>query len=168
MARTSLSDVAGLTDPQLTYNFDLVFDSIPGGGDSRGLITRCMSTSIPGMQLDQVTVALHGVETNYRGRQIYTKQFNATFHETRDQLARIAFRNWIEFAQNNRQNKGNYKAQYSRTGEIVLYDDVPNETRRVKVFGCWPMSMDDLQLDGSQSTAAQYNITFSFDYTEEQ
>lgn len=168
MARTSLRDVAGLPDPQLTYNFDLIFDSVPGGGDARGLITRCMTTSIPGMQLDQVTVALHGVETNYRGRQIWTKQFTGTFHETRDQTVRSAFRNWVTFAQDNRQNQGNYKAQYARTAEIVLYDDIPNETRRIKVYGCWPMSFDDLQLDGSQSAAAQYNVTFSFDYTEEQ
>lgn len=169
MARTSLRDVNGLPDPQLTYNFDLFFDSIPGGlgVNSRGLAIRCMSTSIPGMQVDQVTVALHGVETNYAGRQIYTKQFSAVLHETRDNGVRAAMRGWMEFARNNIQNAGNYKAQYARTAEIVLYDDIPNETRRIKVHGVWPMSFDDLQLDGSQSAAAQYNVTFSFDYTEE-
>lgn len=169
MARTSLRDVAGLPDPQTTYNFDLFFDSIPGGAgvNSRGLAIRCMTTSIPGMQVDQITVPLHGVEVNYAGRQIYSKQFSATLHETRDNGIRAAIRGWVEYARNNRQNQGNHKAQYARTAEIVLYDDIPNETRRIKVFGCWPLSFDDLQLDGSQSTAAQYNVTFSFDYTQE-
>lgn len=170
MARSSLRDVGGLPDPLLTYNFDLFFDSIPGGQgvDPRGLTIRCMTTVLPGMQIDQVTVPLHGVEVNYGGRQIYSKQFPATLHETRDNGVRAAIRGWVEYARNNRLNQGKFKNDYSRTAEIVVYDDIPNEIRRVKVFGVWPMSFDDLQLDGSQSAAASYNVTFSYDYTEEQ
>jgi len=169
MTRTSFRDVAGLPDPLLTYNFDLFFDSIPGGAglDSRGITIRCMTTALPGMQIDQVTVPLHGVEVNYAGRQIYTKQFTATLHETRDSGVRAAMRGWMEFARNNRNNSGNYKTNYARTAEMAVYDDIPNEIKRVKIFGCFPLSFDDLQMDGSTSTSAQYNVTFSFDYTEE-
>jgi hypothetical protein len=166
MARTSLQDVNGLPDPLLSYNFDLIFPSIPGGGDTRSMTVKCMSTAIPGMQLEQQTVGLHGVEVNYAGRQIWTKSFQAVFVETRDGSTRRNLRNWVEFARNNRQNAGNYKAQYSVAALLQLYDDIPNIIETTKIIGCWPMQIDDVAMDGSQGTVVQVSCTFSFDWTE--
>lgn len=169
MARSSLRDAAGLPDPQFAYNFDLFFDDIPGGQgtDGRGLAIRCMSATLPGKQIEQVVVPLHGIEIPYGGRQIYNKTFSVVFHETRDSAIRNAIIGWINAYRNNQLNTGSSFSVISRTGEIVLYDDVPNETKRVRVFGCFPLNLDDLQLDGGQSAAVQYNVTFSYISTDE-
>jgi hypothetical protein len=168
MARTSLQDVAGLPDPLLSYNFDLIFPSIPGGGNSRSMTVKCMSTALPGMQLEQQTAALHGVEVNYAGRQIWTKTFQATFIETRDAGTRAAIRRWIEFARNNRFNSGNYKSQYAVDAVMQLYDDIPAVINTTKIVGCFPTQLDDVNMDGSQGTIVQVSVTFSYDWTEEQ
>lgn len=168
MARTSLQDVAGLPDPLLSYNFDLIFPSIPGGGSTRAMTVKCMSTALPGMQLEQQTASLHGVEINYAGRQIWTKTFQATFIETRDGGTRAAIRRWIEFARNNKANSGNYKSQYGVDAVMLLYDDIPNVINTTKIVGCFPTQLDDVNMDGAQGTIVQVSVTFSYDWTEEQ
>lgn len=167
MARTSLQDVAGLPDPLLSYNFDLFFPTIPGGGNTRGMTVKCMSTALPGMQLEQQTAALHGVEINYAGRQIWQKTFQATFIETRDATTRFAIRKWVEFARNNRQNRGNYKADYGVDAVMRLYDDIPNVINETKIIGVFPTQLDDVNMDGSQGSIVQVSVTFSYDWTEE-
>ncbi len=168
MSRTSLTDVAGLPDPLLSYNFDLFFPAIPGGGNSRGMTVKCMSTALPGMQLEQQTAALHGVEINYASRQIWQKTFQATFIETRDAQTRFAIRKWIEYARNNKQNRGNYKADYGVDAVMRLYDDIPNVINETKIVGCFPTQLDDVNMDGSQGSIVNVSVTFSYDWTEEQ
>ena len=167
MARSSLQDVAGLPDPLLSYNFDLILNGMPGGGDTRSMTIKCMTTALPGMQLEQQTAALHGVEVNYAGRQIWTKTFQATFIETRDAKTRFAIRKWIEFARDNKRNAGNYKSAYARDAIILLYDDIPAVISTTKVVGCFPTQLDDVSMDGSQGSIVQVSVTFSFDWTEE-
>lgn len=168
MSRTSLQDVSGLTDPLLSYNFDLIFPRIPGGGNTRAMTIKCMSTAIPGMQLEQQTASLHGVEINYAGRQIWSKTFQATFIETRDAGTRAAIRKWIEYARNNKNNQGNYKRDYGVDAVLHLYDDIPNIIQETKIVGCFPTQLDDVNMDGGQGTLVQVTCTFSYDWTEEQ
>ena len=169
MARTSLNDIRGLVDPLQQWNFDLLIPSIPGNGASeyRNLTIKCMSTSLPGMQIDQVVVPLKGVEVNYAGRQVYTKTFTATFVETRDTGTRKAIRGWMVFARNNPQNKGNYKADYARDLEMLIYDDIPNISQQSFIRSAFPIAMDDTPLDGGNSAVVTYNVTFSYDLVED-
>lgn len=169
--RTSLQDVAGLPDPLLSYNFDLMFPRIPGSnGDTRPLTIKCMTTALPGMQLEQVTSALHGVEVSHAGRQIWSKTFQATFYEARDGGSRQKVRQWIEYARNNRLNSGNYKGQgngYAVDAIMFLYDDIPNIINETKIVGCFPTDMGEVAMDGGQGQAVQLTVTFSYDWTEE-
>lgn len=167
MARTSLSDVSGLADPILSYNFDMMFPSFPGGGDARSMIVKCMTTVLPGMELEQVTSALHGVEVSHAGRQIFSKTFQATFYETRDGATRGSIRKWIEFARNNGKNAGNFKRDYAITVDLLVYDDIPNIINTIKVFGLFPKQIDDQSFDGSNSNVITSSVTFSYDYTVE-
>lgn len=169
MARTSLRDVSNLADPLMLYNFDLVFSNIGAfSADARDITVRMMTTALPGMQIDQVTAALHGVELNYAGRQIYQKQFPSQLHETRDVKARTFLRTWMRACRNNLTNGGLLKAGYARDATMILYDDTGAQVSETKIVNIWPMTFDDLQTDGSQSQAASYNVTWSYDYLIEQ
>lgn len=167
MARTSLQDVRGLADPLLSYNFDLFFPRMPGGGDGRAMTIKCMTTALPGMEIEQETASLHGIEVSYGGRQIWTKSFTATFIETRDSRTRTDIRNWIEYARNNSQNSGHYKNDYAVDAVIFLYDDIPNIINEVKVVGCWPKNLAEYSFDGAAGTIMQCSVEWSFDFTEE-
>ena len=166
MARTSLQDVQSTADPQLAYNFDLVLPPLPGGGSNRELIIRCQSTTIPESQLEQTSVEAHGIKLNFAGRRTWTGNWSATFFETRTNSTRDAIIAWQELARSWVGNSGSYKSIYSIPVEIILYDDLPQIIRRVKMVGVFPTDTSAPSFD-STSTVVTYAVQFSFDYTED-
>lgn len=163
MARSSYSDARALPDPLLSYNFDLIIANVPGGGDSRALTIKCQSTEIPGTQVEDVTVFLHGAELKYMGRQTWTHTLSAQYLETRDMSTRFAIKNWIEFGRNIRQNTGRFKSQYATNADMVLYDDAGNTTRTIRLEGFFPQTLSEASVDGSTSTPVTYPVTFYYD-----
>lgn len=164
MARSSYAENRSLPDPLFSYNFDLVIPNVPGGGDGRMLKLKCMSTSIPGVSLDDVEVTLHGATSMYAGREIYTHTLQATFLETRDLSTRDALNGWIAFARSARTNTGTYKVQYATDADLLLYDDTgSNVIRTIRMEGFYCKAMDDAAVDGSSSTAVTIGATFSYD-----
>jgi len=166
--RTSLQDVRSLVDPLQTYNWDVIIPAMPGTGNSRTFTYKAQSTSIPGFLLEQVPVALHGIELRYAGRANYTHSFQVTLIETRDMGTRNMLLRWQKLARDWIQNAGTYKETYSTTIELVLYDDIPAEVANIKLIGCWPETVDDSQVDSSSSGVVTTSVTFSFDYPEEE
>lgn len=167
MARTSLQDTRSLPDPLMQYNWDLFIPIMPGTPNSRAFTIKAMTTSIPGSQIEKVEVPLHGVVNNYAGRPMYSHQLQITLLETRDVGTRDMIRRWQRLARDLITNTGTYKEIYSTTVEMVLYDDLPSEVKRLKLIGCFPESLDDSSVDGSQSAAVNINVTLCYDYIEE-
>jgi hypothetical protein len=63
-------------------------------------------------------------------------------------------------------NSGSYKSTYGVTGELALYDDLPQVVKSIRIRGLFPESVGDVALDQS-SGVIQYSVTFSYDYTED-
>lgn len=166
MARTSLADARSLPDPLLTYNWDIIVPIMPGTSNTRSFTFKALSTSIPGKMLEQVPVNLGPAELRYAGRENNSHSWACTIHETRDVGTRDMLRRWQSLARNNIANTGTYKAIYAVTADLVLYDDIPSEVRRITMLGLWPETIDDSQLDRA-SGAVQVSVTFSYDdFTE--
>jgi hypothetical protein len=168
MARTSLQDVRSLADPQLQYNWDVFIPVMPGTSNSRSFTYKAMTTSIPGAMLEKVAVDLHGVSLQYAGRANYSHSLPITLLETTDIGTRDMLIRWQKIARNWNTNTGTSKDVYSTTVELVLYNDIPIETRRIKLIGCFVESVDDASVDGSASAAVQVSCTLSYDYVEEE
>lgn len=166
MSRTSLLDVRSLKDPLLTYNWDVIIPILPGTSDSRPMTYKAMSATIPGRTLEQVAVNLGAVEVRYAGRENNSHSWAVTFHETRDVGTRQALLRWQAIARNNRLNSGTYKSIYSATVQLVLYDDIPSEVRRIVMLGVWPETVDESSLDRA-SGAVSTSVTFSYDDFED-
>lgn len=165
--RTSLQDVRSLPDPLQQYNWDVIIPIMPGTSDSRTFTFKAQSTSIPGFMLEQVPIALHGVELRYAGRANYSHSWQVTLIETRDVGTRDMLRRWQKISRNWQTNTGSYKDVYSTTVELVLYDDIPLEVKSLKLVGCWPETVDDSAVDNSTSAAVTTGVTFSYDFIEE-
>lgn len=165
MARTSLQDVRSVGDPLLSFNWDLILPRIPGIADTRNFTFKCQTAVIPGMMLEQVPVALHGVELRFAGRKNYSHSLPVTILETADADTRAMFVAWNEFARSWTLNTGAPKDLYSVPAQLVLYDDTPKVVRTITIFGLWPETVDDAQLDGQASAVVTYNVTFSYDHT---
>lgn len=168
MARSSLYDVLSVADPAQSWNFDLFLPTIPGSSDTRDLTFKCMTTDLPGMGLDNVEVALHGITLNYAGRATYTHSMNVVFLETADWGTREKFRRWRESIRSWTNNSGTFASAYKVTAQMVVYNDLPQVVRTVNVFGLWPETIGEVNLDGGQSGIVQQTITFRYDYTADQ
>lgn len=168
MARTGLSDVNSIPDPAQGWEFDLFLPTIPGTSDTKQLTFRCMSTSLPGTELDRVSVALHGVEKIFAGRRNYSHNINTTFLEAIDWKTRDSIKKWIDTARNWITNTGTQSQTYKVNAQIVLYNDQPQVARTIIVYGLWPQQMNDVALDGGQSNHVQLDVTWSFDLTDDQ
>jgi hypothetical protein len=166
MARTSLSNVQSIADPATSWEFDLFLPTIPGSSNTSQLTYRCQSTVLPGVAIEPVTVALHGVELRYAGRAIYTHTFESVFMEGSDYLTRNAFYNWKESARSWINNSGTLAAQYKVNGQIVVYNSIPNVVRTINVYGMWPETVGDYAMDGTASTLVTMTVTWNFDYIE--
>ena len=166
MARTSLQNARSLPDPLFTYNWDIFIPNLPGGGDTRALTWKATSASIPAVLLESVPVNLGPVELRYAGRENYSHSWPVTLHETRDVGSRAAILAWQKIARDNINNTGNYKEVYAPSMELVLYDDIPAEVRRIVLYGVWPETVDEPQLDRA-SGAVSLAVTFSYDYFED-
>lgn len=167
MPRTSLQQVQSLPDPLQSYNWDLFIPGMPGTPDSRPFTYKAQSTSIPGIQTENVPVTLHGVELRYAGRTNYSHSLQVQLLETRDVGTRQMLMAWQRLARDWVSNTGNYKSVYSTTIHLVLYDDLPQQVRAIRLIGAWPETIDDSQIDSSSSQAVMTSVTFSYDYFEE-
>lgn len=164
MARTHLQEVQALVDPLQQYNWDIFIPNMPGTADSRTFTYKAQTTSIPGSMLESVPVNLHGVELRFAGRRNYSHSLNVTLIETRDVGTRESLMTWQNMARDWINNSGNYKSVYGTTIEMVLYDDIPQEIRTIRLIGAWPETVDDTSLDNSQSGVVTTSVTFSYDY----
>jgi hypothetical protein len=160
--RTSLQDVLSLQDPALSYNFDLFLPNIPGSSDTRDLTFKCMTTDLPGVAVDPVDVALHGVNVPYAGRKIYTHTLNATFLETADWMTREKFRRWNEFMRSWRNNSGSLASAYKVDSQMVLYNDIPQVVRTTNLYGLYLETMAEVALDGGASNLISLQCTFKY------
>lgn len=165
--RTSLQDVRSLPDPLQAYNWDLIIPVMPGTSNTKAFTFKAQSTSIPGFLLEQVPVALHGVELRFAGRANYSHSFPVTLIETRDVGTRNMLRRWQKIARDWQTNTGTYKSVYSTTVQLVLYDDIPTEVMSINLIGCWPETVDDSQIDNANSAVVMTQVTLSYDYLEE-
>lgn len=169
MARTSMSDVLQLADAAQGWNFDLFIPGIPGSSsNAKQLTIKCKASEIPGFSLDPVDISLHGVKKQEAGRAIYQHTFNCTFMETIDYQTYLDFRNWRRYTRDWKGNTGTNSSQYKVNLELDLYDNAGNIGQTIIIAGAWPQDVTNVQLDGSQSSVVDFQVTFSFDYLSDQ
>lgn len=167
MARSGVNEVATVADPALLWNFDLFMPAIPGSGDTRDLTWKCMTTALPGSEIDRVDVQLHGIHFIYAGRRNWSHSFTTGFLEAVNWQTRTKMFNWMESARSWANNSGSEASVYKVNSQIVLYDDVPNVAKTIKVFGMWPQAIADVSLDGSQGSGhVTLEVTWAYDYTD--
>lgn len=165
MARNSLDQVASnLKDPLQPWNFGLLIPNIPGGGNGLSLSLRCQSTVIPGIQMEPALVELRGMQLQFAGRPLYSHNLPVTYLEARDIESRRALMNWFYFCRDFRNNTGNYKQDYATLADMELYDDVGKIVRTIRLYGVFPLDLQDAQTESTGSQPVALSGNFSYDY----
>lgn len=166
--RTSLFDVQSLRDAAQNWNFDWFLPTIPGSSDTRDLTIKCQSTDMPGRTIEEVDIALHGVNLKQAARLTFTHTQAATFLETVDWETRNKFLRWSEATQSWKNNSGSVSAVYKVQGAVAVYDMAPTLTKQCFLYGQWLREMQDVPLDGSASAVVMVTANFSFDFWDDQ
>lgn len=166
MPKPTLDEVLNISDPMLNDNFDLVFASIPGGGDKRSLRIHCKSGVKPGMSVQQAEVELFGHKTLYAGRKTFSNSLSISFHESYDAEMTTALEDWSERCRNTDRQTGSFKRDYAVTGTLTVYDPTGSRAKQWDIYNCWPTEVPDMQFDGAGGTALTVDATFAYDYYE--
>jgi len=166
MARTSLYDVQSIPDPAQSWEFDLFLPSIPGSSNTNQLTYRCMSAVVPGTEIDEVRVPLHGVELVFMGRRNYTHTFNTQMLEAIDWQTRAQLKAWMDAGRDWITNTGSQSSTYKVNLQLVLYNDMPQVAQTITIFGAWPKAIQDVSLNGGASEHIAPEITWTYDYID--
>lgn len=163
MGRTTWQEVDRLPDPLAQYNFDLVIPNVPGvdGIYARDFKTKIMSTVIPGRTIEPIQIDLKGVTKEFAGRVQYPRVMPFELVETRDLASRKVLLGWHKFTRND-SSLGAYANDYMTTAELLLYDDMDNIVRTIRLKRAWLESFDDAAVDGGSSAAVTISGTLKY------
>lgn len=163
MPRSKLEDQARLTDPYLTYNWDLIVPNMPGvaGYDVRDFKARITTTTLPGREIETLAQELKGgVERQMAGKARYGQQLPFETYVTRDMKGRDELAQWNRFTRDD-DGLGAYYNEYVRRCELHLFDEKDVIIRRIALIDCWLPRYEDIQL-GSQSDMARMGGTLQY------
>lgn len=163
MARTSIQNIQSLPDMAQSWNFNLFFPTIPGGSTS-GVTYKCQTTTLPASNVETVKIELGGVAKQEAGRATYDHTFTATFLETVDYSAYMAFRAWRDFMRSWKNNTGSDSSAYKINLELDLFDNAGNVSKTIILVGAFVTALPEITFESTSSTIVNMGITFSFDY----
>ncbi len=166
MAKPALLDILSIADPMLSDNFELIFGSIPGSSDTQPFRIQCRTASKPGMTLEQVTYDLFGHTVEFAGRLTYSHTMSVEYVENYQGSITRALEKWQELIRSHRSQHGSFKADYTVTADLNIYDQTGELSLNYRVFNMWPTEVPELAFDGSSATALSVGATFSYDYYE--
>lgn len=164
MSGISMGAFESLPDVLGTFRFNLLM-TVPSFGNeaTRDIALRCQQASIPGVQVEQMLVGLHGHERNFAGRTVYSKTMAVTFVETTGGATSRYLRAWKEAARGSNSGNGAYSNVYGTDAVLEVLDTSGAVALSYRIYTCWPTDIPEVQLDGSGSNPFLQPCTFSFD-----
>lgn len=168
MAKVTLTEFQALPDPLTSDLYEFVIDRIPGGGDQRALRIQCQQVSVPSKTVEAVQVDLAANTLMFAGRMTFDHSMNVTFVENRRMDIYNALDVWAEYCRNKETQLGHYKAEYSSSAQLYVYDQKGVMIKNFRIFGLWINVIPEYQFDSSTATLITCAATFQFDYFESQ
>ena len=165
MAKVSLTEIQSLPDPLTSDLYEFVIGRVPGGsGDSNVLRIQCQQVTVPSKTIEPVNVDLHSNTVVFAGRMTFSHDLSITFVENRKMDIFNILNGWAEFVRNKQTQLGNFKADYSTTAELYVYDQAGNVVNTFKFYGLWINTIPEYQFDSSAANLITAAATFQYDY----
>jgi len=163
MARISFANVASLPDTLDVIAYEMIFGTIPGSGDSRGLTLRSKDSNIPGFSNESFSSTLHGHTRNFRGRAIWPGTWSTNFVETVDGYMWNTVKAWHERVVGSESgNSTGYLRDYSVAAQLIVYDTAGAVVSRHILEDVFPQDVGDVQVSGEASAAMSVAVTWKY------
>lgn len=180
MAKVTLTEFQGLPDPLTSDLYELVIGKIPGGassnagagggssstGGANALRIMCQQVTVPTKTVENVEVALAANVLQFAGRMTFEHAMNITFVENRKMDIFNTLDTWANYCRNKETQLGHYKADYSTTAELIVYDQMGKVIKTFQIHGLWINVLPEYQFDSSAANLITVGATFQMDYWE--
>ena len=185
MGKVTLTEFQSLPDPLTSDLYEFVLGNIPGssssnatsgggasasgikGGGAGALRIQCQTVSIPTKTVEAVTVDLAANTLMFAGRMTFDHSMSITFVENRKMDIFNTLNAWAEYCRNKETQLGHYKADYSTTAELLVYDQIGTVIKTFKIYGLWINVIPEYAFDSSAANLITCASTFQFDYWDD-
>lgn len=164
-------------DPQRIYTYEVlvpkinqVCDSI---SDPEDFVIRCRNAMLPSRGNEPIESFFFGMKQKFPGKPIFDNVMTLLIEEFEDQLISRAIYEWNEnvFSTNpDDPDGGSSKKETKRDGyatDVIINMYKQNGDLldyRMRLFHCFPETLDAVQLDYATSDTIKYSLTLSYDY----
>jgi hypothetical protein len=151
-------------NPARTYLWEIVIPS-PLEGNTRSLLIRAQSTSMPERSFGGILVPFKqtgGVK--FVGKIAYPHSWDVTFLEGEDRAMLLTFYDWMNDIIHDRYFVGT--ADYKIDIYLHLLNMDETVAERIRLIGCYPERMSDVNLAQESEDAIMVTVTFSYDRWE--
>jgi len=155
-----------LTNVARSYLWELLIPSPIGDGGAKTILTRCMTTNIPGRSVGNIHVPYKqtaGLE--FPGKLSYDHTLECTFIEGEDKETFNAFYSWAQAVVNDRQGTGS--GSYSTDMYLSLITRAGEEYHKLWFHDCYVDAISQVPLDQGADGEIRYTVTFRFNWWED-
>lgn len=154
-----------LSNPARTYLWEVMIPNPIGTGDTDTLLIRAQSASIPGRSFGEILVPYKqsgGIK--YPGKLTYDHTWEVSFIEGEDKKIFDAINSWNQQIIHDFDNIG----EDQRTDiYLTLLTTKGTTFQKVKLIGCYPQAVGNVDMDYDAENPVRYTVTFSYDRWEE-
>jgi len=153
-----------ITNPARVYLWEVIIPT-PPKGDTQTYLLRAQSTSQPGRSFGKIHVPFKqsgGVE--FPGKLTYSHEWSVTFIEGEDRALLVAMNAWMNRVIHERYMIGypNFKTDLY----LHLINTDGSVAKKIKMIGCFPMELQEVEMDYNSETEMKFTSKFSYDRWE--
>lgn len=164
MARINFTQLNNLPDILDQVAFELVMGNVPVAGSTFDLTLKCQQCSLAGFGNEAWEALLAGHTLKFRGRKTFPRTLSVTFLEDSTLATWNKLKRWDEYiAGSESGNSGGFKAQYSITASLLIYNTIGALIGTIGYENFFIQEVTDVQLDGTSSQGVPVNATFTYD-----
>ena len=163
MPALEFGDFDALPDVLAVDRFGILIEPSGQAGLNAVLAVRCTQIAVPEEMFDVMTVAIQGMEFNFRGKRTYDKNVAAAFVETRDGVVTKGMRGWLQTIGGSESQNGVTKKEYATLGTLEVYDQSGLVALSYGMRNLWPSQLPQVSLEGSQAQPYNQQVTFTYD-----
>jgi hypothetical protein len=158
----------GLLMPKLKYRYRVVFIGFGAGNDTHELTKQVMTAGRPGVQFENMELAVYNSKINYAGRYTWTEVQLVLRDDMTNAVSRLVgqqIQKQFDFFEQSSASSG---ADYKFQTNIEILDGgngayAPTVLERFELFGCYLQNTVYQQADYKSSEALDITLTLKYD-----
>ncbi len=157
-----------LSNPQRSYQFEVVIPNPLGSGDSETLLVRARSATVPGRSFGKINIPWkNSAGYNVPGKIKFAQSWNVVFVEGEDAAIKEAIESWMNLIADGETLIGLGDNLIKKNIFLrLLATDGITVTSTYKLLGAFPAEVQDAPVDMASENEVTYTVVWSYDRWE--